>query len=116
MGGQILNYMTDDEINIAITEACDWKFIPEYCHGEDQPPEFTTVTPDGRHLCGYYLNYCNDLNAMHEAEKALNRYQQSVTYSDNLMKIVGYHTFDSAHATARQRAEAFLRTLNLWTE
>jgi hypothetical protein len=46
--------MTDEEINIAIAKACGWKFIPEYCHGEDQPPEFTTVTPDGKHLCGYY--------------------------------------------------------------
>ena len=61
-------------------------------------------------------DYLNDLNAMHEAEKVLTGYQQTVTYSDNLTKIVGYHTFDSAHATAAQRAEAFLKTLGLWEE
>ena len=77
--------MTDEQINKAIAKAC-----------------------------GFEADYCKDLNAMHEAEKALNRYQQSVIYY--LMKMVGYHTFDSAHATARQRAEAFLKTLNLWKQ
>jgi len=63
--------MNPEQQRIAIAEACGWKFIPEYYHGEDQPPEFTTVTPDGKHLCGYYPDYLNDLNAMHEAEKQL---------------------------------------------
>ena len=114
MGGQILNYMTDEQINKAIAMACGWKFIPEYCHGEDQPPEFTTVTPDGKHLCGYYPDYVDDLNAMHEAEKALinrNLYQD---YWPTLEHITGSSRL--AHATARQQAEAFLRTLNLWEQ
>lgn len=89
--------MTDEQINIAIAEACGWVV-------------FATTRPTD------LLDYVNDLNAMHEAEKVLTRYQQSVTYSDNLMKIVGYHTFDSAHATAQQRAEAFLRTIGKWEE
>ena len=59
--------MKPEEQRVAIAKACGWQFIPEYCNGEDQPPEFTTVTPDGRHLCGYYPDYLNDLNAMNEA-------------------------------------------------
>lgn len=110
--------MTDQEINKAIAESIGWKLV----HLQEQielrgvlrgyPPNVECVGVNQE----YVTDYCNDLNAMHEAEKTLNKYQQSVIYSDNLMKIVGYHTFDSAHATAHQRAEAFLRTLNLWVE
>ena len=108
--------MTDEEINIAIAKACGWKFIPEYCHSEDQPPEFTTVTPDGKHLCGYYPDYCNDLNSMHEAEKMLNKKQQN-DYCFILMDIQNsWGGFKRLHATAKQRAETFLKTLILWTE
>ena len=110
--------MTDEQINITIAEACGYRRLVHTNYG------WMACTPDadlGPMSDDYLLkvmvpNYCNDLNAMHEAEKALTRYQQSVTYSDNLMKIVGYHTFDSAHATSRQRAEAFLRTIGKWEE
>ena len=105
--------MNPEQQRIAIAEACGWKFIPEYYHGEDQPPEFTTVTPDGRHLCGYYPDYLNDLNAMHEAEKMLNR-------ESGYHGIGGYGLYlvaleHNVSATASQRAEAYLKTLNLWT-
>jgi len=58
-------------------------------------------------------NYCNDLNAMHEAEKMLGGDQRFV-YWHNLNSIV-LGTVHVAFATAAQRAEAFLKTLNLWT-
>ena len=103
--------MTEEQQRIAIAEACGWEFIPEYYHGEDQPPELTTVTPDGRHLCGYYPDYLNDLNAMHGAEKVLERNQEQ-SYFELLHDIAGNLNF--YRATAAQRAEAFLRTLQLW--
>ena len=56
-----------------------------------------------------YLNmpdYLNDLNAMHEAEKVLNDHQW-----DDYICQLGH----AMGATAAQRAEAFLKTLNLWT-
>ena len=102
--------MKPEEQRIAIAKTCGWQFIPEYHHGEDQPPEFTTVTPDGKHLCGYYPDYLNDLNAMHEAEKILTNDQRD-DYFDRLLW-VGPPLF----STAAQRAEAFLRTLNLWRD
>ena len=118
--------MTNDEINKAIAEACGWKFIPEYCHGEDQPPEFTTVTTDGKHLCGYYPDYLNDLNAMHEAEKILgDKWDVYQCILSNLQSGLRHdarcHWSDVgsgfvSHATAHQRAEAFLKTFNLWVE
>lgn len=72
-----------------------------------------------------YLNDCgvpdylNDLNAMHEAEKRLSSHQRylyikRLGFNDGPQARVwngGMHGYDS---TAAQRAEAFLKTLNLW--
>jgi len=63
----------------------------------------------------------SDLNAMHEAEKVLTRNQLG-KYDQNLWIIVGAKCKKTGqvldgmfwHATAAQRAEAFLKTLNLW--
>lgn len=106
--------MTDEQINIAIAKACGWKFIADYCHGANDPPEYTTVTPDGRHLCGYYPDYCNDLNAMHEAEALIIKlgHRAIRTYEDLLQKQIANIVF----ATDRQRCEAYLRTLGIWIE
>jgi hypothetical protein len=64
------------------------------------------------------LNYCFDLNAMHEAEKVLTPGQSS-HYAGTLRTLLGFHQhtyFDLAHATAPQRAEAFLRCIGKWRE
>jgi hypothetical protein len=59
----------------------------------------------------YYLpDYLNDLNAMHEAEKVLD-YNQLREMEDSVSFQFAVYPF---HATAPQRAEAFLRTLELW--
>ena len=107
--------MKPEQQRIAIAEACGWQFIPEYYHGKDQPPEFTTVTPDGRHLCGYYPDYLNDLNAMHDAEKTLDYNQMNRYQNIELSRFMHTGTTWICSATAAQRAEAFLKTLNLWT-
>ena len=93
--------MTDKEINQRIAEVCGWR-------------------PDNRGLGwlsphGYYApepDYCNDLNAIHEAEKTLNK-DQFMLYCDNLWPL-GNGVWEAIHATACQRAEAFLRTLGKW--
>ena len=68
---------------------------------------------DGRwHTC--YPDNCplSDLNAMHEAEKMIQKNADHVfDYMDNLEQVT---SFVPHFATAAQRAEAFLRTLNLW--
>ena len=88
--------MTDDQINWAITEA---------------------IGADPHWKCA--KDYCNDLNAMHEAEKMLIPKNWN-NYSENwwiYCKLLRVNDADEAiHATARQRAEAFLRTLGKWEE
>lgn len=66
-------------------------------------------------------SYLNDLNAMHEAEKTLNR-EQANTFNGLLMDLKkprSEMTSESEkwswHSEAVVRAEAFLRTKGLWT-
>lgn len=105
--------MSDEQINIAIAEACGWKpaFLMRDMAGNPFPGQ--DIPPD----------YCNDLNAMREAEKTLN-YEQAELFEDKLCDICVTeneerdnplpYRFAVAHATARQRAEAFLRTTGKW--
>ena len=97
--------MTDEQINIAIAEACGWKYEKNETHAPDgafwwsKNPEF----PD----------YCNDLNAMHEAEKIFDN-ALYCRYIDELctQAIKGKNCMYLA--TAAQRAEAFLKTIGKW--
>ena len=77
----------------------------------------------GKSFClSELLDYQNDLNAMHEAEKFLQgepgyHSERWAKYERELYKICkNINGFGPYHATSAQRAEAFLRTLNLWTE
>ena len=78
-------------------------------------------------------DYLNDLNAMHDAEEILDA-SQCAEYARQLMKHhptycvtvldtrfapteeIAYETYQLLHATATQRAEAFLRTIGKWEE
>ncbi len=118
--------MSPETQRIKIAEACGWKFIADYCHGEDQPPDYTTVTPDGRHLCGHYPDYFNDLNAMHEAESFIRNAQDQMRYASEVLIAMGFddlmeasdlnvdYCWHAMGATAAQRCEAFLRTIGKW--
>ena len=57
-------------------------------------------------------DYLNDLNAMHEAEKVLD-YNQLREMEDSVSFQFAVYPF---HATAAQRAEAFLRTIGKWED
>ena len=93
--------MTDEQINAAIAEACGWPIL-------DNPPK------------GFYPGYCTDLNAMHEAEKALTKEQvreyQCYMYDMACEISATQGRWMPYSATARYRAEAFLRTLGKWEE
>lgn len=95
--------MTDEQIKIAIAKACGWVV-------------FATTRPTD------LPDYANDLNAMHEAEHRLCKLEFGWrTYADALEDVVGVNgcwaIMNEAdkrlvlQATARQRAEAFLRTI-----
>jgi hypothetical protein len=109
--------MSDEQINIAIAEACGYKNV-------------TIGVTEGaiRVVVGYkhhtfdeeIPDYCNDLNAMHEAEKVLTDVQSTFywkTLSELVNNTVGHdfdNQFECIHATAAQRARAFLKTINKW--
>lgn len=117
--------MSEEEINVAIAECCGWK-------GPKNPETLARIEGwDSQHWGCWILkpngcldsvhripNYCGDLNAMHEAEKVLQqRMEKWWNYTSQLAVVnstlgVG----GEAHATAPQRAEAFLRTLGKWIE
>jgi hypothetical protein len=72
-------------------------------------------------------DYLNDLNAMHAAWHTLDSRHKRFAFHEHLRRKVladgGHKASTSAdveccceNATAAQRAEAFLRCLNLWTE
>ncbi len=103
------NYMTPENQRIAIAEALGWIFDHSRKSYQRQGQ-----------WCIELPNYLNDLNAMHEAEKVLTT-PQWFDYLKELTAIgcknkssTGYQAIDPIHATAAQRAEAFLRTLGLW--
>ena len=102
--------MTDDEMRIAIAEACGWKPYKPITH--DGWPLLMTPPkkPNKEGWLETIPDYLNDLNAMHEAEK---------TFADDDVIAEKYwlalydateHTRWPYDATARQRCIAYLKT------
>ena len=106
--------MTDQQINQAIAEACGWR-------KEDGVYMWTVNRIDC--TCPELWDWCNDLNAMHDAESLL--YRMGPEFARQLLEIVScdagpgvwyaHGSFAHVHATARQRAKAFLLTLGKWS-
>ena len=111
--------MTDHEINIAIEEARGWtqcRYIEKLRDVNGVPPENWRGDLISGLDVAWSPNYCHDLNAMHEAEKSLGN--RLFVYRHFLALVVmddptnRYN--EPAFATARQRAEAFLRAIGKW--
>ena len=103
--------MTPEQQRIAIAEACGWKWeatIKGSIKVWNKPPLMVFYESE-------LPNYLNDLNAMHEAEKILTARQRSV-YVGRLFNLPSSELVSNTFATAAQRAEAFLRTINKWEE
>lgn len=101
--------MNDEQINQRIAEACGWTDFVMH-------PEFGLMgrPPDSHGLRTAVDYYTVDLNAMHEAEKVLTEHQSESIYPR--MMGAWRNPTKPIYATARQRAEAFLRTLGKWEE
>lgn len=104
--------MSDKEINIAMAKACGWEVRPYSDMLVWYNPKGHACPVERGHRNKCLPNYVNDLNVMHEAEKVMNS-EQWVAYGKELSRL---DVFPMVHATARQRAEAFLRTLGKWEE
>ena len=101
--------MTDEQINAAVAKACGWTdFVVHHEFGLMGEP------PDTHGLRTAVDWYTVDLNAMHEAEKVLTEHQNESIYPRNLG--AWRNPTKPIYATARQRAEAFLRTLGKWDQ
>lgn len=98
--------MKPEKQRIKIAEACGWK----KWDGEN------TAYPLGYLYESETPDYLNDLNAMHEAEKVLTEGQRRTFFFHlfGTQRLDDSDLWKAVHATAAQRAEAFLRTLNLW--
>ena len=124
--------MTNEQINQAIAEHLGWTRTEiRDCSGrwndtEPQRMAVIGVRPSKCYVVNPYKtetpDYCNDLNAMHEAEMACSEHT-SDQMREALIRIRWRdrpngtpRELSPIHATAIERAEAFLRTVGKWEE
>lgn len=148
--------MTDQEINQAIAEACGFDLFvivkrgfyyrPNACGYTNSIAEAWKLPRAEAKRYEMYVDrsdvnqcekvliqsaptpdYCNDLNAMHEAEELLNE-KQCAEYRRHLEMTMVYSSaildrnkpgaayMFAFHSKARKRAEAFLRTVGKWKD
>ena len=117
--------MTDEEINEEICKHNGWKFSDHPDHIAKTALWHTAksfvIKPDGEFVFRRSIpNYCKDLNAMHDVEKTIYRgmilkkyYSCGYGRFTEVLRVISNETVS---ATARQRAEAFLRTIGKWKE
>ena len=96
--------MKPEQQRIAIAEACGWVESPYGKWSNDGLILRDPLNPP---------DYLNDLNAMHDAEKILSPTSE-IEWHNQLQNVCGCSWRVMIRATAAQRAEAFLKTLNLW--
>ena len=95
--------MTPSEINQTIAAHIGWK---QDANGWWSHP----TLPDNGGAMPEPPDYCGDLNACHEMEKALAEEQQKRLYVDHLAGLMKSGEF-TVMAPALQRSEAFLRVI-----
>jgi len=104
--------MNTEQQRITIAEACGFinvRMWSESCIAS------MGVSDEGKYWGSLGVpDYLNDLNAMHDAEKVIGPIKGiEFCYHLNEMGMSG--EWEILTATAAQRAEAFLRTINKWT-
>ena len=117
--------MNEIEKNIKIAEYLNFKITKIERNTETgQIERVWAETPDswkGKDVRPWLPNFTKDLNAMHEAFKAMNEWAQPA-FTSNLLDVYrktirsrpGAAAVDLLHAEAEHWAEAFGITLNLW--
>ena len=123
--------MTPQKQRIAIAEACGLtNVVPVVIRNVRHQGDDITVRISSD--SGQVPDYIYDLNAMHDAEKFILSTDLYIQYVNYLFRSVGLNRtyymgatpevfpadrqFAVFHATAGQRAEAFLRTIGKWEE
>jgi|688.fasta_scaffold241180_5 hypothetical protein len=111
--------MTQEQKRIKLAEAGGWKVHPN--------DRFIVIPPNSPHSVqplSTIPDYFNDLNAVHELEKTIERLCKEGDYWFHLRELCAFpdaesdwnkvYFFTAVHATAAQRCEAIGKTLNLW--
>ena len=117
--------MTPRAQQIAIAEACgrEGPFVSEMEWFEDGDSDGQVEVLRDAKGCRVW-DYPNDLQGMWYAEETLDDAARR-SYSHRLCEIIGPRGYDEwsglfdfmlAHATAAQRAEAFLKAINKWRD
>lgn len=111
--------MDKEKQRIKIAEACGWRLFSSFLNLWAPPGHIVEYDCDAYPL----PDYLNDLNAIHKAIRILTDAQR-IIFRTHLTKVWTWNYNsrcghfpnhdDSCNATAEQRAEAFLRTLDLW--
>jgi hypothetical protein len=102
--------MKPNKQRIAIAEACGLTIVSDgILHHLTPCGKKTEHDPEGC-LLKECPDYLNDLHAMHKAEKILTTKELWESYKNHMLIFMT----EPVCATAAQRAEAFLRTLDLW--
>lgn len=116
--------MTDEQINIAFAESLGWTNCRLAIKGAGGGTRYPTAhgMPPNRKYESSCPNYTSDLNACHEFEKSLNDgdynkyYRHLSTASLRDFENSTHFSADPISATARQRCEAYLKTIGKWIE
>ncbi len=117
--------MNEEEINIAIAESLGWKNCkvlpkPQKYWDVSNVPEMVRIgSPPVAGSCTF-PDYVNSLDAIHEVELSMDA-DLYRAFSNNLYLVVLENGLLPAKrawlsANARQRAEAFLKTIGKWKE
>lgn len=115
---------------IAIAEACGWGLVDPFMDNLTAEPG-GLINPEGKYVKRFWRegvkmyfvdilselpDYLNDLNDCHEMEKTLHDATE-MKYQEQLFDICyGFPGTNVWQATARQRCEAFLKTIGKWEE
>lgn len=118
--------MTNEQINIAIAKQLGLTIVSDgitHCLTPCGPK--TEKNPEGC-LLEECPNYCNNLNAMHKAEKLISEKGKESAYWFFLRELLdfpdaesdwnGFYFFAAIHSTPLQKAEAFLKVFGKWEE
>lgn len=113
--------MTPDKQRVAIAEYCGL-LKPPVCKPsieqleailDSKSPMSVEILPNGEIRA--IPDYLNDLNAIQQAWQCLG-WEEKNEYIEHLKEIVEEADCEVYFATAEQRCEAFLKTINLWSE
>jgi hypothetical protein len=103
------NRQTPNKAVLVFVEMMSLDYGDEIVYVNESDENFTKV------VHAHVPDYCNDLNAMHEAEKVLQHYGAFVDVLAEVTKQPRQGIM-LVNATAAQRAQAFIKTIAKWEE